>query len=63
VGGLGSLAGAILGGFLFAAIQTFAAVAMPFSSAYKDVVAFAVMIALIGVFPTGLIPEKTSERA
>ena len=63
VGGLGSLLGAILGGFLFAGVQTLASIAMPFSSAYKDVVAFAVMIVLIGMFPTGLIPEKTSERA
>jgi branched-chain amino acid transport system permease protein len=63
VGGLGSVLGAILGGFLFAAVQTFASVAMPFSGAYKDVVAFAAMIVLIAIFPTGLIPEKTSERA
>ncbi len=63
VGGLGSVLSAILGGFLFAAVQTVAAVAMPFSGAYKDVVAFAAMIVLIGIFPTGLVPEKTSERA
>jgi len=62
VGGLGSLLGAVLGGFLFAGIQTLATVALPISSAYKDVVAFGIMIALIGLFPTGLIPEKISER-
>jgi branched-chain amino acid transport system permease protein len=44
VGGLGSVYGAILGGFLFAALQTIGAVAMPFPSAYKDVFAFAVVI-------------------
>ena len=62
VGGLGNLFGAILGGFLFAGAQTLATIALPFSSAYKDVVAFAVVIVLIGLFPTGLIPEKSSER-
>lgn len=62
VGGLGNLYGAILGGFLFAALQTIGAVAMPFASAYKDVFAFAVIIALMAWKPTGLIAEKTSER-
>ncbi|MFG1226166.1 branched-chain amino acid ABC transporter permease [Xanthobacter wiegelii] len=62
VGGLGSLIGPIIGGFLFAGVQTLVTVLLPFTSAYKDVVAFAVIIALIGLFPTGLIAEKSSER-
>ncbi|WP_296992991.1 branched-chain amino acid ABC transporter permease [Thalassospira sp. UBA1131] len=62
VGGLGNIYGAILGGFLFAGLQTLGAVALPFSSAYKDVFAFAVVIAIIAWRPTGLIAEKTSER-
>ena len=62
VGGLGNLYGAILGGFLFAALQTIGAVAMPFASAYKDVFAFGVVIALMAWKPTGLIPEKSGER-
>ncbi|OSQ47497.1 branched-chain amino acid ABC transporter permease [Thalassospira alkalitolerans] len=62
VGGLGNIYGAILGGFLFAGLQTLGAVALPFASAYKDVFAFAVIIALIAWRPTGLIAEKTSER-
>lgn len=62
VGGLGSLLGAILGGFLFAGIQTLVTVLVPFASDYKDVVAFAVIITLIALFPTGIIAEKTSER-
>jgi len=62
VGGLGNLYGAILGGFLFAALQTIGAVAMPFASAYKDVFAFGVIIALMAWKPTGLIAEKSSER-
>ncbi len=62
IGGLGSIYGAILGGFVFAALQTFGAVALPFASAYKDVFAFAVVIALMAWRPTGLIREKISER-
>jgi branched-chain amino acid transport system permease protein len=62
IGGLGSVYGAILGGFLFAALQTIGAVALPFASAYRDVFAFAVVIALMAWRPTGLIPEKLSER-
>ena len=62
VGGLGNIYGAILGGFLFAALQTVGAVALPFASAYKDVFAFAVVIAIMAWRPTGLIAEQVSER-
>ncbi len=61
VGGLGNIYGAILGGFLFAALQTIGAVwfSVP---AYKDVFAFAVVIAMMAWKPTGLIAEKSAER-
>lgn len=61
VGGLGNLYGAILGGFLFAALQTLGAVwfSVP---AYKDVFAFALVIAIMAWRPTGLIAEKSAER-
>ena len=62
IGGLGNLYGAVLGGFLFAALQTIGAVALPFASAYKDVFAFAVVIVLMALRPTGLIGERASER-
>ena len=62
IGGLGSIYGAILGGFLFAALQTIGTVALPFSSAYKDVFAFAVVIISMAWRPTGLVQEKISER-
>ena len=62
VGGLGNIYGAILGGFLFAGLQTIGAAALPFASAYKDVFALAVIIAIMTWRPTGLIAEKTSER-
>jgi branched-chain amino acid transport system permease protein len=61
VGGLGSVLGAILGGFLFAALQTLGAVwfSVP---AYKDVFAFAAVIAVMAWKPTGLISEQSGER-
>jgi len=62
VGGLGNIYGAILGGFLFSALQTLGVLAMPFASAYKDVFAFAVIIIIMAWRPTGLISEKISQR-
>ena len=62
IGGLGSLYGAILGGVLFAVLQVTGAVAMPFSSAYKDVFAFAVVIVVMTWWPTGIIRTQISER-
>ena len=62
IGGLGNIYGAILGGFIFAGLQTVGAVAMPFASAYKDVFAFGVVIAIMAWKPTGFIAEKTSDR-
>lgn len=62
IGGLGNVYGAILGGFLFSALQTLGAAALPFASAYKDVFAFGAVILLMAVRPTGLIGEPPSER-
>jgi branched-chain amino acid transport system permease protein len=62
IGGLGNVYGAILGGFVFAALQTVGAAALPFASAYKDVFAFTAVILLMTVKPTGLIGERVSER-
>jgi len=62
LGGLGNIYGGILGGFLFAGLQTVGAVALPLASAYKDVFAFSVVILLMAWRPTGLIGERASER-
>lgn len=68
LGGLGNFLGAIIGGFLFAALQTFGAVVLPMitpsmPSSYKDVFAFVMVILLMAWKPTGLIAERSSERA
>ncbi len=67
LGGLGNLYGAIIGGFLFAALQVLGSAMLPalipgVPSAYKDVFAFAVVIILMAFKPTGLIAEKSSQR-
>jgi branched-chain amino acid transport system permease protein len=62
IGGLGNVYGAILGGFLFAALQTIGAVALPMASAYKDVFAFAVVIVVMALRPAGLLAERSAER-
>lgn len=62
VGGFGNIYGAIVGGFLFAMLQTVGAAALPFASAYKDVFAFGVVIFIMAVKPTGLLGEKETER-
>jgi branched-chain amino acid transport system permease protein len=61
VGGLGNLYGAIIGGFLFAGLQTLGAVWFEVP-AYKDVFAFAVVILVMAWKPTGLLAEPSAER-
>ncbi|MCW5626216.1 MAG: branched-chain amino acid ABC transporter permease [Burkholderiales bacterium] len=62
IGGLGNVGGAIVGGFVFAGLQTIGAVALPFASAYKDVFAFAAVIVLVAWRPAGLLAEPSAER-
>lgn len=62
VGGFGNLYGAIIGGFLFALLQTVGAALLPFASAYKDVFAFGVIIIIMALKPTGLLGEKETQR-
>jgi branched-chain amino acid transport system permease protein len=62
VGGLGNIWGAIVGGYLFAGLQTFVVAAMPSMSDYKNVFAFILTIVLITWRPTGLLAERGSER-
>lgn len=62
VGGMGSIYGAIAGGFLFAFLQLFAVVALPIDTGYKNVFAFAVVIAIMAWRPRGLIAEPEVEK-
>jgi branched-chain amino acid transport system permease protein len=62
VGGLGNLWGAILGGYLFAGLQTLAVALVPGASEYKTFFAFLIVIIIITWRPTGLLAEARSER-
>lgn len=67
IGGLGNVYGAIIGGFLFSALQSFGAVALPalvpsVSASYENVFAFTVVIVLMVLRPSGILAEKASER-
>lgn len=62
VGGLGSIWGAIIGGFTFAALQTLWVLLFPEISGYRDVFAFAAIILAMTIWPTGLLAERHSER-
>ena len=52
LGGLGSIAGAIVGGILFGLIETFAG--MVISTAYKDAIGMVVLIGILLLAPNGL---------
>jgi len=62
VGGLGNIWGAIIGGYLFAGLQTLVVALMPSMSDYKNVFAFVVVLILLTWRQTGLLAERTSER-
>jgi branched-chain amino acid transport system permease protein len=62
IGGLGNVYGAILGGLLFGMVQTLSAALIPRGSEFRDVVAFAVVMLFLIVWPSGILGEKTVER-
>ena len=69
LGGIGSIAGAVLGGVLLGLIESLGAgyigdlTGGVFGSNYQDVFAFLVLICVLVFRPSGLMGEKVSERA
>ena len=61
LGGIGSIGGSVVGGFIIAGISILAPIVLPVSS-YKDIVAFAVLIIVLLVKPTGLLGKKSIEK-
>lgn len=59
LGGLGSVAGAMIGGLIFGVIETFSG--MLISTAYKDAVGMVVLIAILLFMPTGLLTRGGRE--
>ena len=60
LGGIGSLPGAMLGGLLIGLIEVFWAAY--FSSEYKDVAAFAILVLVLIFRPTGLLGKPEIEK-
>ncbi len=61
LGGIGSIEGAVVGGFLLAAVNIIAPVVLPVSS-YRDIVAFGVLIIVLLIKPTGIMGKKMIEK-
>jgi branched-chain amino acid transport system permease protein len=67
LGGIGSIRGAMLGGFVLGLCETllvafFAAAGMTEAFDYKDVIAFAILIAVLVFKPSGLMGEGSAEK-
>ena len=60
LGGMGSPLGAVVGGLLLGLLESFAAGTI--SSAYKDAVAFVVILAVLFAMPQGLFGRRSVER-
>ncbi len=60
LGGIGNIPGAVVGGFLLGVLEGLAA--GYFSSRWKDVVAFGILIVILVVRPRGLLGERVVER-
>ena len=61
LGGIGNVPGAMLGGFLLGLAEALGSAYV--SSAWKDAIAFVVLIAVLLVRPTGLLSERLAEKA
>ena len=62
LGGIGNIAGAVLGGFLLGILEVMAAAYLPGGAEWKDVVAFVVLIGVLLVRPSGILGEKVAEK-
>jgi branched-chain amino acid transport system permease protein len=62
LGGIGNLAGAVAGGLLLGLLEVLIVAAFPAWAGYRDAVAFALLILLLLVKPTGLWGESLEEE-
>jgi branched-chain amino acid transport system permease protein len=60
LGGIGNIPGAMVGGLLLGVIEALGAAYI--SIAWKDAIAFCVLIAILIVRPTGLLGERVAEK-
>ena len=62
IGGIGSIAGAVLGGLLLGVIELMTIAFLPELTGYKDAFAFVMLIVVLLVKPTGLLGSKQGEK-
>jgi len=60
LGGMGSLPGAMLGGFLIGILETMFAAYV--SSGYRDAIAFVIMLVVLIVKPSGIFGRKVESK-
>lgn len=60
LGGIGSIPGALLGGFLMGVIETLTKAYI--STSFSDAIAFSVLIIILLIKPSGLLGKKTNEK-
>jgi branched-chain amino acid transport system permease protein len=63
LGGIGNITGAVLGGFVLGVVEVMASRYLLGGSAWKDVWAFVVLIAVLVFRPSGLLGERVATRA
>jgi branched-chain amino acid transport system permease protein len=62
LGGIGNVAGAVLGGFILGLLEVLIVAFLPDWAGYRDALAFVLLIALLLVRPTGLLGEVLGEE-
>ena len=64
IGGVGSLPGAILGGYILGLAEVlFVGLLPPVYSAFRDALVFSLLIVILLILPNGLLGKKAEERA
>ena len=62
IGGIGSISGAVLGGFLLGAIELLTVAFLPTLTGYRDAFAFVLLIVVLLVKPSGLLGGTAVEK-
>jgi branched-chain amino acid transport system permease protein len=60
IGGIGNIRGAVVGGFIIAAVEQFGSYYI--STAYRDLYVFALLILILLVLPTGILGSAGREK-
>lgn len=64
VGGLGSLGGAVVGGFVLGAVEVYLQAFLPEAALpFRDAISLSIIVAILVLKPDGLLPERTSRRS